>query len=585
MQPPVPNEPANTWNDDMSKGIKMNHQPQGGRARGAMPFQKYKGFQPIDLPDRQWPSNVLQQAPRWCSVDLRDGNQALIDPMNVDEKLRLWDLLLEIGFAEIEVGFPAASQPDFDFIRRIIDEGRIPADVSIQVLCQAREELITRSVEALEGAPNVIFHLYNSTSELQRRVVFGMDRQGIIDLAVQGTELVRQGLEGFASNVTFEYSPESFTGTELDFAAEICTAVADTWGATPEDPMIINLPSTVEMATPNIYADQIEWFCRNFPRRDSAVISLHTHNDRGTGVAATELGLMAGAQRVEGTLFGNGERTGNCDLVTVAMNMFSQGVDPTLDLRHMPKIREVSEAVTKLAVHERHPYAGELVFTAFSGSHQDAIKKGMSQVDRSSWEVPYLPIDPEDVGSSYKETVRVNSQSGKGGVGFLLEEHHGLALPRDLLVEFSTHVQKLTEQLDREVKPDEIYQALLDTYGSDSGPYRLMDYDLLTGRNEDQRCVARVEVSDNVVTIDGEGSGPIEAFVNAMVETLNEPLTVLGYQENALGTGSDAQAICILAIDDPETESRCYGLGVSRNTITASLNAIVSALNRRWAKN
>lgn len=585
MQPPVPNEPANTWNDDMSKGIKMNHQPQAGRARGAMPFQKYKGFQPIDLPDRQWPSNVLQQAPRWCSVDLRDGNQALIDPMNVDEKLRLWDLLLEIGFAEIEVGFPAASQPDFDFIRRIIDEGRIPADVSIQVLCQAREELITRSVEALEGAPNVIFHLYNSTSELQRRVVFGMDRQGIIDLAVQGTELVRQGLEGFASNVTFEYSPESFTGTELDFAAEICTAVADTWGATPEDPMIINLPSTVEMATPNIYADQIEWFCRNFSRRDSAVISLHTHNDRGTGVAATELGLMAGAQRVEGTLFGNGERTGNCDLVTVAMNMFSQGVDPTLDLRRMPKIREVSEAVTKLAVHERHPYAGELVFTAFSGSHQDAIKKGMSQVDRSSWEVPYLPIDPEDVGSSYKETVRVNSQSGKGGVGFLLEEHHGLALPRDLLVEFSTHVQKLTEQLDREVKPDEIYQALLDTYGSDSGPYRLMDYDLLTGRNEDQRCVARVEVSDNVVTIDGEGSGPIEAFVNAMVETLNEPLTVLGYQENALGTGSDAQAICILAIDDPETESRCYGLGVSRNTITASLNAIVSALNRRWAKN
>ena len=585
MQPPVPNEPANTWNDDMSKGIKMNHQPQAGRARGAMPFQKYKGFQPIDLPDRQWPSNVLQQAPRWCSVDLRDGNQALIDPMNVDEKLRLWDLLLEIGFAEIEVGFPAASQPDFDFIRRIIDEGRIPADVSIQVLCQAREELITRSVEALEGAPNVIFHLYNSTSELQRRVVFGMDRQGIIDLAVQGTELVRQGLEGFASNVTFEYSPESFTGTELDFAAEICTAVADTWGATPEDPMIINLPSTVEMATPNIYADQIEWFCRNYPRRDSAVISLHTHNDRGTGVAATELGLMAGAQRVEGTLFGNGVRTGNCDLVTVAMNMFSQGVDPTLDLRHMPKIREVSEAVTKLAVHERHPYAGELVFTAFSGSHQDAIKKGMSQVDRSSWEVPYLPIDPEDVGSSYKETVRVNSQSGKGGVGFLLEEHHGLALPRDLLVEFSTHVQKLTEQLDREVKPDEIYQALLDTYGSDSGPYRLMDYDLLTGRNEDQRCIARVEVSDNVVTIDGEGSGPIEAFVNAMVETLNEPLTVLGYQENALGTGSDAQAICILAIDDPETDSRCYGLGVSRNTITASLNAIVSALNRRWAKN
>ena len=562
----------------------MHYQPPSGRARGAMPFQKYSAFRPIDLPDRQWPSKVLNKAPRWCSVDLRDGNQALIDPMNVDEKLRLWDLLLEIGFAEIEVGFPAASQPDFDFIRRIIDEGRIPADVSIQVLCQAREELITRSVEALEGAPNVIFHLYNSTSELQRRVVFGMDRQGIIDLAVQGTELVKQGLDGFASNVTFEYSPESFTGTELDFAAEICTAVADTWGATPDAPMIINLPSTVEMSTPNIYADQIEWFCRNFSRRDSAIVSLHTHNDRGTGVAATELGLMAGAQRVEGTLFGNGERTGNCDLVTVAMNMFSQGVDPNLDLRHMPKIREVAESVTKLSVHERHPYAGELVFTAFSGSHQDAIKKGMSKVDRSSWEVPYLPIDPEDVGSSYKETVRVNSQSGKGGIGFLLEEHHGLALPRDLLVEFSGHVQRLTEQLDREVKPDEIYQALLDTYGVDSGPYRLVDYDLLAGREEDQRCVARVDASANIVTIDGEGSGPIEAFVNALAATLNEPLTVLGYQETALGTGTDAQAICILSIDDPDSGSRCYGLGISRNTITASLNAVVSALNRRWAK-
>ncbi|RPG31977.1 MAG: 2-isopropylmalate synthase [Gammaproteobacteria bacterium TMED92] len=549
-----------------------------------MPFQKYSAFRPVDLPDRQWPSNVLSTAPRWCSVDLRDGNQALIDPMNVDEKLRLWDLLLEIGFAEIEVGFPAASQPDFDFIRRIIDEGRIPADVSIQVLCQAREELIMRSVEALEGAPNVIFHLYNSTSELQRRVVFGMDRQGIIDLAVEGTELVKQGLDGFASNVTFEYSPESFTGTELDFAAEICAAVADTWGATPSAPMIINLPSTVEMSTPNIYADQIEWFCRNFSRRDSAIVSLHTHNDRGTGVAATELGLMAGAQRVEGTLFGNGERTGNCDLVTVAMNMFSQGVDPNLDLRHMPKIREVAESVTKLSVHERHPYAGELVFTAFSGSHQDAIKKGMSKVDRSSWEVPYLPIDPEDVGSSYKETVRVNSQSGKGGIGFLLEEHHGLALPRDLLVEFSGYVQRLTEQLDREVKPDEIYQALLDIYGVDSGPYQLVDYDLLAGREEDQRCVARVDASGNTVTIDGEGSGPIEAFVNALAATLNEPLTVLGYQETALGTGTDAQAICILSIDDPDSDSRCYGLGISRNTITASLNAVVSALNRRWAK-
>lgn len=547
-----------------------------------MPFEKYTAFKPIDIEDRQWPSKVLDQAPRWCSVDLRDGNQALIDPMTVEEKLQMWELLLSIGFAEIEVGFPAASQPDFDFIRRIIEEDRIPDGVSVQILCQAREELIQRSVEALEGAKSVIFHLYNSTSELQRRVVFGMDRQGIIDLAVSGTEIVKQGLAGFSGHAAFEYSPESFTGTELDFAAEICTAVADTWGASEEDPMIINLPSTVEMSTPNIYADQIEWFCRHFERRKHAVISLHTHNDRGTGVAATELGLMAGAQRVEGTLFGNGERTGNCDLVTMAMNLFSQGVDPMLDLRAMPDIRKTVEAVNKLAVHERHPYAGDLVFTAFSGSHQDAIKKGMAQVDRSHWEVPYLPIDPEDVGGSYKETVRVNSQSGKGGVGFLLEEHFGLTLPRDLLVEFSGCVQQLTEELDREVKPDEIYQALLTTYAVNDEPYRLLSYDLLAGKEQDQRCIARVCVADNTLTIDGEGSGPLEAFVNAMVETLNEPLVIAGYQEQSMGSGSDAQAICILSIEGDD-QGRCFGIGLSRNTMTASLNAIISAMNRRWA--
>ena len=553
-----------------------------GRAPGAMPFEKYTGFRPIDLPNRQWPSRVLTQAPRFCSVDLRDGNQALIDPMNVEEKLRLWDLLLEIGFAEIEVGFPAASQPDFDFIRRIIDEDRIPENVSIQVLCQAREELIERTVEALEGAPSVIFHLYNSTSELQRRVVFEMDRLGIVDLAVAGTQIVREGLKALDSDITFEYSPESFTGTELDFAVDICTAVSETWGATPEAPMIINLPSTVEMSTPNIYADQVEWFINEFPHRDSAVISLHTHNDRGTGVAATELALMAGAERVEGTLFGNGERTGNCDVVTVAMNLFSQGIDPTLDFRAMPEIRRVAEAVTKLAVGERHPYAGELVFTAFSGSHQDAIRKGMSKVDREQWEVPYLPIDPADVGSSYKEAVRVNSQSGKGGVGFLLEEHYGINLPREILVEFSTLVQEMTESLDREVKTDEIFDKLIATYSSEDGPYKLVDYDLLTGKGEGQRCVARVEVSDNVVTVDGEGSGPIEAFVNALVATLNEPISVVDYHEHSLGSGSDANAICILAVGDGEA-GRCYGIGVSRNTITASLNAIISALNRRWA--
>jgi len=560
----------------------MSKQPSTGRAAGAMPFSKYQAFKPIDLPDRQWPSKVIERAPRWCSVDLRDGNQALIDPMNVDEKLRLWDLLLGIGFSEIEVGFPAASQPDFDFIRKLIEEDRIPDDVTVQVLCQARRELIEKTVEALEGAPNVIFHLYNSTSELQRRVVFDLDRAGITDLAVKGTEIVKEGLKNFSSNVTFEYSPESFTGTELDFAVDICGAVAETWGATPEIPIIINLPSTVEMATPNVYADQIEWFVRNFKNRDSAVISLHTHNDRGTGVAATELAIMAGADRVEGCLFGNGERTGNCDLVTVAMNLFSQGVDPTLDFRAMPDIREAVESINKLPVHERHPYAGELVFTAFSGSHQDAIKKGMSKVGDGVWEVPYLPIDPGDVGSSYKESIRVNSQSGKGGVGFLLEQHYGISLPRELLVEFAGMVQQLTEKLDREVKTEEIYDSLISNYIVDSGPYKLVGYDLLSAKEEGQRCVAKVEISESLVTIDGEGSGPIEAFVNAMADTLNEPIVVIDYREHALGTGTDAQAICVLAIEDNVNQKRFYGIGLSRNTITASLSAIVSALNRRW---
>ena len=552
-----------------------------GSRQGAMPFDKYHAFAPVNLPDRQWPSKTLRAPPRWCSVDLRDGNQALIDPMNVDEKLRLYELLLEVGFMEIEVGFPAASQPDFDFIRSIIDRGMVPDDVTIQVLCQARPALIERTVEALQGAPSAIFHLYNSTSELQRRVVFNTDRAGIVDLAVQGTALVKESVEHLAdTDIHFEYSPESFTGTELDFAVEISAAVADEWGATAERPIIINLPSTVEMATPNVYADQIEWFGRNFPGRDRIVVSLHTHNDRGTGVAATELALMAGAERVEGTLFGNGERTGNCDIVTVAMNLFSQGVDPQLDFRDMPRIRAAVEAINKLPVHERHPYAGDLVFTAFSGSHQDAIKKGMARVDRAHWEVPYLPIDPSDVGSSYKETVRVNSQSGKGGVGFILEEYFGISLPREMLVEFSKVVQALTEELDREVRPDEIRQALLDEYLVDGGPYRLLRYELAHSDDDAQCCKATLDVPDGEVAVAGVGSGPIEAFVNGMVTTLNEPLNIVDYHERALGAGKDASAICIVAIDD--AKGSCFGIGMSQNTVTASLTAIVSAVNRRW---
>ena len=571
--------------------MQQRQAASGGR-KGAMPFAKYHPFAPVDLPDRQWPSKTLVAPPRWCSVDLRDGNQALIDPMNVDEKLRLYELLVEVGFVEIEVGFPAASQPDFDFIRKIIDDGMVPDHVAIQVLCQARTELIQRTVEALDGAPNAVFHLYNSTSELQRRVVFDMDRAGIVDLAVQGTAAVKEDVRQLAgTNLQFEYSPESFTGTELDFAVEISAAVADEWGATEEAPIIVNLPSTVEMATPNVYADQIEWFSRRFPGRNRIVVSLHTHNDRGTGVAATELALLAGAERVEGTLFGNGERTGNCDIVTVAMNLFSQGVDPELDLRDMPRIRRTVEAINKLPVHERHPYAGDLVFTAFSGSHQDAIKKGMARVDRQHWEVPYLPIDPADVGSSYKETVRVNSQSGKGGVGFVLEEHFGVSLPRAMLVEFSKVVQALTERLDREVRPAEIMAALKDEYLVSNGPYRLVHYDLGQGDDGSQYCTAKLQVPDGEVMVAGAGSGPIEAFVNGMVTTLNEPLNIVDYNERALGAGNDASAICIVAIGDAEANAadakdvaahQCYGIGMSRNTVTAALTAIVSAVNRRW---
>ena len=556
-----------------------------GRKPGAMPFAKYRAFTPIRLADRTWPGKVITEAPRWCSVDLRDGNQALIDPMNPDEKLRLFEALLEIGFKEIEVGFPAASQPDFDFVRRIIEDRRIPDDVTIQVLCQAREDLIKRTVDALAGARRAIFHLYNSTSTLQRRVVFGMERAGIKAMAVQGAMWVKREVARIAAttDVIIEYSPESFTGTELEFAVEVCSAVAQTIGATPQRKIIINLPSTVEMATPNIYADQIEWFIRNFPEREAAIISLHTHNDRGTGIAATELALMAGAERVEGTLFGNGERTGNCDIVTMAMNLFSQGVDPQLDLRDMKGIKEIAESVTKLPVHQRHPYAGELVFTAFSGSHQDAIRKGMAQIDADLWEVPYLPIDPTDVGATYRETVRVNSQSGKGGVGFILESYFGVTLPRDMLVEFSRIVQQLTETKGGEVSADDIWAAFtLEYLRAETGPYKLLDYDLFH-EGETERCKAKIEVAQQQIMVTGEGSGPIEAFVNALVTTLNEPLNIVDFHEHAMATGKDALAICLIAIDDG-ADRTCYGAGTSRNTITASLLAIVAALNRRWTR-
>ena len=561
---------------------------QAGFATGEMPFGKYKAFRPVHLPDRMWPNALLTRAPRWCSVDLRDGNQALIDPMNVDEKLELFELLVSIGFMEIEVGFPSASQPDFDFLRMIIEGDHVPDWVTLQVLCQARGELIDRTVDALTGAKRAIFHLYNSTSTLQREVVFGMSRCEIERLAVQGTQLVKERLEDVTdTEITFQYSPESFTATELDFSVRVCESVARAWGASRDNPIIINLPSTVEMATPNVYADQIEWFIRNFSAREASIISLHTHNDRGTGIAATELGLMAGAERVEGTLFGNGERTGNCDIVTMAMNLFSQGVDPELDFTEMPEIRRAVERINKLPVHERHPYAGDLVFTAFSGSHQDAIRKGMARVEKGRWEVPYLPIDPGDVGQSYKETVRVNSQSGKGGVGFVLEEHFGIALARPMLIEFSRIIQQVAESVDREVRPDEIFDELLKNYELKAQPFELVDYDLDRDDLGEQRCTAHLRSGDTTHLLRGRGSGLIEAFVNGFGECFNESLNILDFRETALSTGKDAEALCIVCVDDPsrdtgESAGQCYGIGISANTITASLLAIISAANRRW---
>jgi 2-isopropylmalate synthase len=550
-----------------------------------MPFHKYKPFQPIKLTDRTWPDNVISTAPIWCSVDLRDGNQALIEPMTPSEKLKMYNLLLELGFKEIEVGFPAASQTDFDFVRMIIEEDRIPEDVTIQVLCQAREELIKKTVEALKGCRRAIFHLYNSTSTLQRRVVFRLERSEVVELAVDATRMVKKyiaELEG--SDVVLQYSPESYTATEMDFAVEICAAVMDVWKPTPDRKMIINLPSTVEMATPNIYADQLEWFMRELPNRESAVISLHTHNDRGTGIAASEMGLMAGADRIEGTLFGNGERTGNADIITLAMNLFSQGVDPDLYLADMPKIVAVSEECTKIPIHVRQPYAGELVFTAFSGSHQDAIKKGMSLVEKgpnAQWEVPYLPIDPADVGGSYRETVRVNSQSGKGGIAFILEHYYGISLPRALLLEFSPIVQAMSEEDGGELKPDVIWDAFVSSYIEVEGPYQLVDYQLEMKSGELEICQARVKVADNIVDVQGQGSGPIDAFVDGLGLALNEPLNVVDYQEYALGEGKDAQAICILAINDDRGDV-FYGVGISQNTTTAAFKSIISAINRKW---
>ena len=542
--------------------------------------RKYRAFEPIAKPNRRWPDQRITQAPSWCSVDLRDGNQALVEPMNAAQKLRLWELLISIGFKEIEVGFPSASSHDFAFLRKLIEEDRIPADVTVQVLTQARPDLITKTFAALAGARRAVVHFYNSTSTVQREYVFGLDRAGITEIAVTGAQLVKAAAEAQPETEwVFEYSPESFTGTELDFAVTVCDAVSAVLGPTPENPMIINLPATVEMSTPNIYADQIEWFSDHVRHRESLILSLHTHNDRGCAVAASELGLMAGADRVEGTLLGNGERTGNMDILTMAMNLYSQGVDPKLDFTHMDEICTVARECTQLPVHPRHPYAGELVFTAFSGSHQDAIHKCLSKRDADSgWDVAYLPIDPADIGRTYQEVIRINSQSGKGGVAHVLRRDYGLELPRWLQVDFSTAVQDLAEDSEAEVSSDEIYALFQQTYLMTADRWQLGNYQLLRQDGSDGLEVTLAGPSGDV-TLSGKGNGVVDAFVQAMESVTGRHIVVVEYSEHTLGQSADAEAVCYVQLNI-DGERPC-GVGRSHDIVHASLAAILSALDGR----
>ena len=547
------------------------------------PIRKYRPFEPINLPDRRWPGQVITKPPIWCSVDLRDGNQALVEPMGPERKRRFFDTLVKMGFKEIEVGFPAASQTDFDFIRSLIDENLIPDDVTIQVLTQSREELIRRTMESVRGARRAIVHLYNSTSTLQRRVVFGLERAGITEIAVSGARLIRElAAEMGETEIVYQYSPESFTGTELDYAKEVCEAVMDVYRPTPEKRLILNLPSTVEMATPNIYADQIEWFSRNIRDREAVILSVHPHNDRGTGVAAAELAMMAGAERVEGTLFGNGERTGNVDVVTLALNMFSQGVDPGLDISDIDRLVKVAEHCNRLPVHPRHPYAGELVFTAFSGSHQDAISKGLKAMKASNsglWEVPYLPIDPADLGRSYEAVIRINSQSGKGGVAYVLEQDYGLQLPRRLQIEFSKAVQAITDREGKELTSREIWEAFKAEYLDEAGSFGFVDHTSLPDRDAGRALDATIRVKGKQRRIEGHGTGPIDAFVDALASSLAIELEVVDYHEHAVGAGANATAVAYVEARTGNGRT-LFGVGMDKNIVTASLRAVTSAANR-----
>ena len=558
-----------------------------------MPVHRYSSFIPVELADRTWPNKKITRAPQWSSVDLRDGNQALIDPMDTPRKLAMFKLLVAMGYKEIEVGFPSASQTDFDFVRKIIDEDLIPNDVIIQVLTQAREPLIRRTYEAIAGSKQAIIHLYNSTSTLQRRVVFGLDKEGIKKIATDGAQLCLDLMATVPeTKISFEYSPESYTGTELEFAVEVCNAVNDIWKPTPQWKTIMNLPATVEMATPNVYADSIEWMCRNLNNRDSVIVSLHPHNDRGTGVAAAELGYLAGADRIEGTLFGNGERTGNVCLVTLGMNLVAHGVDPHIDFSDIDEIRRTVEYANQLKVPERHPYGGDLVFTAFSGSHQDAIKKGFDhlerdakaagvEVDQHTWAVPYLPIDPKDIGRSYEAVIRVNSQSGKGGVAYLLKTEHHLDLPRRQQIEFSKIVQQKTDHEGGEVTADQLWEIFEDEYlPTESAPwgrFRLKGLSQKSEMNKDVQLTVQITDRGEAVELEGQGNGPIAAFCN-ILNNYGVDVRVLDFHEHALSAGGDASAAAYLecAIGGEVF----WGVGIDPNTTTASLKAVVSAINR-----
>ena len=548
-------------------------------------INKYSPFKVIDLNDRTWPTQQIVKSPIWCSVDLRDGNQSLIEPMGMKKKLRFFSLLVDLGFKEIEVGFPSASDTEFNFVRELIEKNLIPEDVKIQVLTQAREHLIERTFESVKGAKNVIMHLYNSTSTLQREVVFKQDKNGILKIATDGARLVKDlAIKNTNTNWQFEYSPESFTGTELEYAVEVCNKVNEIWEPNKEIKTIMNLPATVELASPNIYADQIEWMCRNLDQRENVLVSLHPHNDRGTGIAAAELGLMAGADRVEGTLFGNGERTGNVDIVSLALNQLTQGVDPKLDFSDINKVMREVEYCNQLPIHPRHPYAGDLVFTAFSGSHQDAIKKGFDAMRESNdpaWKVPYLPIDPEDVGRNYEAVIRINSQSGKGGVAYIIEKDHGLSLPRRLQIDFSRVIQKIADQSGKELEAELIWETFNKTYIKVEGKYEYLNHEIIS-KNDKNDQIVEITLSLNIKgkthTLSGKGNGPIDSFINAISKNLDLNLKVSDYQQNAIASGSDASAAAYieLAIKD----QILWGIGINQNTVVASFQAIINGLNR-----